>query len=98
MFRCLKLPLDLLNSCRGHFTQRVLVVQMRFRLLVTVRSGSGLMVPFLSFHANAVHVLDYHYLPPDGKKLTDDERIAIRRPLKIYDDDKILDSSRKCKV
>ena len=45
---------------------------------------------------NVVHVLDYHYLGLDGKELTDDERIAPRRPLKIYDSETgVLDSSRK---
>ena len=55
--------------------------------------------PDSSFHhvkANLVHVLDFHYLGPDGKELTDDERIARRRPLKIYDSEtSVLDSSRK---
>lgn len=42
-------------------------------------------------------MLDYHYLGPDGRKLTDDERISRRRPLKIYSSDGTspLDSTRK---
>jgi hypothetical protein len=50
--------------------------------------------------ADLVHVLDYYYLAPDDKELTDDERISRRRPLKIYSSDGTspLDSTRKTKI
>jgi hypothetical protein len=55
------------------------------------------MVTLMNRFTDLVHVLDYHYLGPDGKALTDDERVVKRRPLKIYSSDGTspLDSARK---
>jgi len=92
MSRCQRRPLLLSSLSAVVSILKLQEALTRLKSPKTKRFGFGRIVGSTWVKANIVHVLDFHYLGPDGKDLTDDERTSFE----ILDSEtSVLDSSRK---